>query len=115
MDVEEQYAEFLESTDRWVMGMADADDFFIRFLATCRDPRSAQSIATLVTNLRDSCLKDLQKPHKDTIPDHLRIQELVGQMLKGLRVETRQTLVNVEPDRGVKLAELLPLIAKNGL
>ena len=44
-----------------------------------------------------------------------RIQELLVQLLKGLRVETQQTFVSVEPGRGVKLAELLPLIAKNGL
>ncbi len=114
-DEEAQYDEFLELSDRWVMGLADADDFLIRFIATCRDPRAAQTIAKLVTNLRDSCLKELGKPHEDTVPEHLRIGEHLGQILKNLRVEAGHTTVSVEHGGGIKLADLLPLIAENGL
>ena len=112
---DQQFGEFLDLTSRWVMGLADADDFLPEFIATCRDPHSAQTLAKLVTNLRDACLKDMHKPHKDQIPDHLRIQELVGQIMNGMRVETGQNSVRVEPGGAVKLAELLPLIARNGL
>ncbi len=42
-------------------------------------------------------------------------EEHFDQILKGLRVETRQTSVCIDPGRGVKLADLLPLLAKNGL
>ena len=112
---EAQFVKFLEPTERCIMSLGDADDFFIRFQAICHDPRSTQTMAKLVTDLRDTCLRNFQRPLKDAIPDLLRIQELLVQLLKGLRVETQQTFVSVEPGRGVKLAELLPLIAKNGL
>ena len=114
-DEEAQFEEILERSDRWIMGLADTDDFLPQFIATCHDPHSAQSLARLVTNLRDSCLRDSHDPHKDAIADHLRIQELVGQIVKGMRIEAGQTSVRVEPGGGVKLAELLPLIVKNGL
>jgi len=114
-DEEAQYDEFFELSDRWVMGLADADDFLIRFIATCRDPRSAQTIAKLVTNLRDSCLKELGKPHEDTVAEQLRIGEHIGQILKNLRVEAGHSTVSVEHGGGIKLADLLPLIAENGL
>ncbi len=112
---DKQFGELIELTDRWIMGLADADDFLPQFIATCRDPQSAQTLAKLVTKLRDACLRDMGEPHKDAIPDHLRIQELAGQIMKGMRVEAGQTSVRVEPGGAVKLAELLPLIAKNGL
>ncbi len=74
---------------------------------------STQTIAKLVTNLQDSCLKSLHEPHKDMIPDHIRIREQLGQVLESLRVESGQTSFRVETGRGVKLADLLPWITKN--
>ena len=94
-DEEAQFEEFLERSDRWIMGLADTDDFLPQFIATCHDPHSAQTLAKLVTNLRDSCLRDSHDPHKDAIPDHLRIQELVGQIVKGMRIEAGQTSVRL--------------------
>jgi len=114
-DDDKPFGEFLEHTDRWMIGLADADDFLVRFLADCHDPRSAQAVATLVTKFRDWRLQDLQKPQANTNSDHSRRLELLGQMLKGLRVATSRTSVSVEHGKGVKLADLLPLIAKNGL
>ena len=112
---EAQLDECLERSDRWAMGLADTDDFLPQFIATCRDPQSVQTIAKVVRKVRDSCLEEAHKPHKDEMPDYLRYQELAVQLLKSLRVEAGQTSVRVEPGGGVKLAELLPLIAKNGL
>ena len=80
-----QFDEFLELTSRWVMGLADVDDFLPQFIATCRDPGSAQTSPSWLRNLRDACLRDMHKPHKDEIPDHLRIQELVGQIMRFFR------------------------------
>lgn len=115
VEEEDQVGEFLEPTDRWVIGLADADDFLVRFIATCRDPHSTQTIAKLITNLRDSCLNNLRKPHMDTIPDHILIQGFADQILKGLRVEAGDNQVLVGHGGGVKLADLLPLVPKNGL
>lgn len=112
---EAQFDECLERSDRWTMGLADTDDFLPQFIATCRDPQSVQTIAKVVGKVRDSCLEEAHKPHKDEMPDYLRYQELAAHLLKNLRVEAGQTSLRVEPGGGVKLAELLPLIAKNGL
>jgi beta-lactamase regulating signal transducer with metallopeptidase domain len=114
-DEEAQVKEFLELSDRWVLGLADTDDFLVRFVATCHDERSTQTLGKLVTKLRDSYLKDFQEPHKDAIPDHLRLQAQLDQIMKGFQIQAGQTYVSAELGGGVKLADLLPLIAKNGL
>lgn len=114
-DENQIYGEFFKPTNHWVMGLANADDFLVRLLVTCREPSSIKTIAKLVTKMRDSCLEEFHKPRKDTSHDDLRIAEYIDQILKGLRVEEEQTCVRIETSGGVKLADLLPLIAKNGL
>ena len=59
---EAQFVKFLEPTERCIMSLGDADDFFIRFQAICHDPRSTQTMAKLVTDLRDTCLRNFQRP-----------------------------------------------------
>ena len=111
-DENQIYGEFFKPTNHWVMGLANADDFLVRLLVTCRDPSTIKPIAKLVTKLRDSCLDMFHKPQKDTSPDDLRIAEYIDQILNGLRVEEEQTSVRIETSGGVKLADFLPLIAK---
>jgi hypothetical protein len=115
LDKGDLFAEAMQQTDRWVFGLANSDDFLFRTVAACRDSESARKIEFLLSDLCKNTARDLEKPDKDSIPDHLREQKLVAQMLKGFRIEATGSTVRIEPKAGVKLAELLPLLAKTGL
>jgi beta-lactamase regulating signal transducer with metallopeptidase domain len=114
-DGEDRFSQLLESTDHWIMGLADADEFVLRFLADCHNSRDTQIVSRLVANLRDSWLKDLQKPHINSNIEHIQMCNYFKACLKQFQVENAQTSVKVELGGDVKLADLLPLIAKNGL
>jgi hypothetical protein len=115
LDKDDLFARAISSSKRWVFGLADSDDFLVRTVATCHDSASAQITASLISTSRRETLDDLRRPHKDSTADDLRIRLLAAQLVTGLRVEPGQDQVRIEPSAGVKLAELLPFIAKNGL
>lgn len=110
LDMDDEFARLLEPTDRWVFGVAHADDFLLRVMATCPDHRSTQTVASLIKGLLDGSLSKLRKPHTDKNPDHLRMRELGIQILNHLRVEAGEKQVTVEASGGVNLPDVLPLL-----
>lgn len=115
LDRDDFFARAMATTDRSIFGLANSDQFLFRVAAACHDSASAKSIANLVTIMCRETIDDMQKPHKDAIPDDLRMRELAIQLLKGVRVTSGGSFVYIESSLGVKLAELLPFIAKYGL
>lgn len=113
----DDFPDFVEGTDRWVFGLADADEFLLRASAACRDSRIAEALTRRVTNLCNTWIDELEnlKPENNThVYDVVRYAALGSQVLKGLRISVRGSTVQVEPGPGVELAELLPLIVRNG-
>jgi hypothetical protein len=109
--------EFLKLTRQWIFGLEDADDFLVRGFVTCLDQSDGATLAKMFEELRVNTAqqieKDASQPHKG---DHdAQICGLGGQVMSGLRVLVDGSSVRIEPRTGVKLADLLPFMLKNGL
>ena len=99
----DSFLEFIEGTDHWVFGLADADDFLFRAVAACRDPRIVGPLTRRAENLRQTTIVDLEKvdPKKALeVYGSARIAELARQVLGGLRISSRKTSVEIEPGPG---------------
>jgi hypothetical protein len=112
---DEEFGKFLDYSTRWVAGLVDSDEFRFRVTAVGRDAESTRVMATLISKLRDDGLKELAKEHKDIGPEEIRILEFLRKMLPTFRVLTDSTSVAFELAGGVKLVDILPLLAKSGL
>jgi hypothetical protein len=112
---EKQFEPLLYSPNRWVIGLADADEFLLSFLATCRDTTSAADTAKLIAKVRDYYLRDAATPTADPNPEVLQMQKHFITLLHDLRIETAERTVAARFGKKIGIAEMLPLIAKNGL
>ena len=83
--------------------------------ATIRVPR--RTLARMISGLRDNTVQQLEKaasqPHKGE--DDGRCAVSAARSSRGLRVVADGSSVRIEPGAGVKLADLLPFMLKNGL
>jgi hypothetical protein len=115
LDKDDIFSIAAAATERCVFGLANSDDFLLRTLVACHDPAGAQSIEFLISDLCRNTAKDMAKTSPESKSDDVRINELAIHVLKGFRVKAEGTTVRVEPSAGVRLAEFLALLVKNGL
>jgi hypothetical protein len=113
---EDPVVEFLKLTREWIFGLEDADDLLVRAFAACHDQSAGATLARMITELRDNTVQQMEKaaskPHRG---DHdAEMCGLGGQVTRGLRVVADGSSVRIEPGAGVKLADLLPFMLKNG-
>ena len=109
--------EFLKPTREWIVGLEDADDFLVRMFVACHDQSAGATLARLISGLRDNTVQTLKNTASQLTKDEedARVCELGGQVTRGFRVVADGSSVRVEPSSGVKLADLLPFMLKNGL
>jgi hypothetical protein len=109
--------EFLKLTRHWIFGLEDADDFLVRMSVACHDQSAGATLTKMISGLRDNTVHQLEKaasqPHKGE--EDGQMCGLGGQVMRGLRVVVEGSSVRIEPSAGVRLADLLPLMLKNGL
>ncbi len=109
--------EFLKQTRQWIFGLEDADDFLVRGFVSCHDQSDGATLAKMFEEIRVNTVQQIEKaaskPHKG---DHdAEMCGLGGQVMRSLRVVADGSSFYIEPAQGVKLADLLPWMLKNGL
>jgi hypothetical protein len=117
VDQDDAVVEFLKPTRECVIGLENADDFLLRMFVACHDQIAGSTLFKLISGLRDRTVQTLgntasrlSKGEEDG-----RACILGGQVTRGFRVVADGSSVRVEPVAGVKLADLLPFMLKNGL
>jgi hypothetical protein len=112
------FAELIERTDHAILGLAESDDFLLRAVLVCRDPKLVAALHRRAENLRQTAivsLADVEIKKTSQDPDLVQFSRMAKQVLEGLRVSHHGSEVEIEPAPGVKLADFLPLIARDGL
>jgi beta-lactamase regulating signal transducer with metallopeptidase domain len=112
---EEEFGKFLDHSNRWVCGLADSDELRLKVTATGRDPDSTQAMAALIAKLRDDGLKEMDKEHKGLKAEEVRMFGYLQQLLREFRITTDRDSLAILLAADVKLADLVPLLAQNGL
>ena len=117
VDEDDPIVESLKLTRQWIFALENSDDFLVRMFVACHDESAAATLAGRVRIQRGSTIKQLEtaasQPHKGDEVDRACL--FGGRAIRGLRVIAEGSSVRIEPGAGVKLADLLPFMLKNGL